>query len=301
MKNLVMMSQFGRWGRAGNQMFQYMFLKLYARKHDLDLQIPSWVGNTLFGSSDYPVTTTLPAWQEPGSGLEHPTPPNDKELVDHDFRGYAQYHTSYYAKHRIEICELLTPTKQVYNRLHEASCDLGRGTKTSVGIHIRRGDYGRNIFPLVPVDWYLRWLKCHKERLGSLRLFIATEDPSLVEAFAEYHPVTAQSLGIEPQKQPEQSGDLPLDRETNNILAGDWYPDFYLLSECDIILGGSTTFSFLAAMLAPLLQEYWRASLAAETFVSIDPWNAFPMLREHCRDYAHLEGITCPPGTNRYW
>jgi len=59
MPDLITMSKFGRFGRFGNQIFEYMFLKTYAKKHGLEVQIPPWVGNYLFGTDDPPTTLVL--------------------------------------------------------------------------------------------------------------------------------------------------------------------------------------------------------------------------------------------------
>lgn len=298
--SLITMSQFGQWGRAGNQFFQYCFLRLYAKKHNLELQIPPWVGTHLFGLKDSPVSKVLPPWKEPGSGLDHPTPPQGTEAVNRDFQGYAQYHTSYYAKHQKEIRSFFQPVPRVRARVAPARARLHMGRGTTIGLHIRRGDYGRGIFPLVPIPWYLDWLRDNWGKYYKPRLFIATEDPSVVENFRDYDPQTIETLGIDLKAEPMADCTyLTHDLETKDNRALDWYPDFYLLSTCDVILGGSSTFSFFAAMLNSSLQEYWRATLADAEFVLANPWNAFPILREHVRDYPHLEGIALE--RNPYW
>jgi hypothetical protein len=295
------MSQFGKWGRAGNQFFQYSLLTGYAKKHDLELQIPTWVGNQLFGTKDEPVSSQLPPWIENGKGLEHPTPPKGEELIGKDYRGYAQYHTSYYVEGKHRIQELFQPVPSIQERLTGAIETLKRDNVLTIGIHIRRGDYGRNIFPLVPLSWYQKWLKHHTVRLGRFRLFLATEDPSVIPDFRQYNPETVETLGIDLAKEPMANCTyLERDLQTKDTRALDWYPDFHLLSKCDIILGGSSTFSFFAAMLNPSFQEYWRASLAVEQFEKTDPWNSYPLLREDCRDYPHIEGITSDK-SNPYW
>ncbi len=291
----VTMSQFGRWGRAGNQFFQYAFLRQYAKQYGAELQLPPWCGTHLFGASESLITKSLPFWLEPGSGLEHPTPPNGDELVNHDFRGYAQYHGNYYAINKKNFRRLFQPVDSVKERLSSARSNLlGRGT-TKIGIHLRRGDYGQRIFPIIPTSWYLRWLRRNWGRFQQPILFISTETASLVDEFHEFRPHTVETLGLQLSKQPmADCVYLARDLKTHDRRAMDWYPDFYLLSKCDVILGPSSSFSFFAAMLSTNLQEYWRASLRAEEFQRTEPWDAYPMLREHCRDYQHLEGITAP-------
>ncbi len=301
MSKTLSMSQFGKWGRAGNQFFQYAFLKCYAKKYDLELQLPEWVGTHLFGNDDPPITETLPIFKEQGNGTRHPIPPVGDELVGKDFRGYAQYHTSRLASEKEYIRSLFLPDKMIYDeRVIDAEVDLERGQATVIGLHIRRGDYGRGIFPLVPIAWYLEWLENHFQTFTNPKLFIATEDPSVVSAFAKYDPQTVDTLGLPLQSKPMQGCTyLDHDLKTKDTRAMDWYPDFHLLSTCSVVLGGSSTFSFFAAMLNPVLKEYWRATLTDAAFVRTDPWDAYPMLREHVKDFPHLDGIKL--ATNSYW
>jgi hypothetical protein len=52
----VSMTSLGRHGRWGNSVFQYMFLKSFAREYGLECEVPTWPGQRLFGHVDRPVT-----------------------------------------------------------------------------------------------------------------------------------------------------------------------------------------------------------------------------------------------------
>lgn len=303
MKKIITMRRFNEVGRGCNQMFRYAFLTRYARKYDAELQIPPWIGDHLF---DLPKLrspeTELLTYREQGNGREHPEPPVGDVLVGQDFWGYAQYHTRYYLPGKAHFVKTFQPTEKVKNRLAPARRKLLSGDDVVIGIHLRRGDYGRRIFPIIPTSWYLDWLESNVHLLGDVRLFIATEDPDLVDDFAKagYNLVTMEGLGVELTSPFDlHFGHLRHDVVTDNARALDWYPDFYLLSQCHVILGPSSTFSFMAAMLAPRLLEFWRASLKVETFVQTDSWDAYPQLREWVPDYPHLEGISVKK--NPYW
>lgn len=45
----VTMRTLGQNGRFANQLFQYAFLRFYAREHGLDVQVPAWEGKKLGG------------------------------------------------------------------------------------------------------------------------------------------------------------------------------------------------------------------------------------------------------------
>ena len=293
------MNGFGHWGRASNQFFQYAFLTHYASEHNLELQLPKWVGTHLFGTDHPVVTANLPAYMEEGGGLTHPIIPEGNAVVNKDFHGYAQYHTSYHAHNQNRFVNLFQPVQPVAERLASAKKNLLQ-SETVIGIHLRRGDYGRRIFPIIPTEWYLLWLRHHSHRFPDFRLFISTENVSLVKEFAKYNPETTETLGIDLRSEPMiDCTYLQHDLDTKDSRAMDFYPDFYLLSQCDVILGPSSTFSFIAAMLCKHPVEYWRATLETAQFEPTDPWNAYPFLREQTRDFTHLPGIAVTK--NEYW
>ena len=53
--SIVQFSNLGRYGRLGNQIFQYVFARAYAEKYGAELQIPSWMGEELFKDVKHPV------------------------------------------------------------------------------------------------------------------------------------------------------------------------------------------------------------------------------------------------------
>lgn len=322
------MQGFGRWGRAGNQFLEYLFLKAYAEKYDCVLQLPPWVGNDLFGTVDTPLSDSssakfLPKYREYNDpkNKRQTIPPSNGEVIGHDFEGYAQYHTSYLSNlvpSREWARSLFKPVPSIEARLVSARDQLlyesngGNSNSSSnsglsnivIGLHIRRGDYGRFHFPLTPTSWFLEWLKNHCWLYSNVdrypKLFIATEDPELVNEFALYRPHTARSLGVQLSRRPmKQYNYLSHDLKTKQAEQIDWYPDFYLLSQCHVIVGSNSTFSFCAALLGERLEEYWRASLPAADFVLTDPWDAYPLLRDDVRDFPHLAGISVKD--NPYW
>jgi hypothetical protein len=299
------MSQFGRWGRFGNQLFQYAFLKAYAERYGCELQLPPWVGTQLFGLSDPPILAQLPPQLEQTNHLDQAEPPKGGEYVNRDFRGYAQYHTSFYKPYQDGMRRLFTPITPVRDRLDPAVKTL-QGTdeddRTVIGIHLRRGDYGQLIFYITPVEWYLKWLDEHWGQFHNPVLFVATETPSLVEEFAAYSPVTATDLGIELRSvELAHYPYLDADRLLREPWQLDFYPDFYLLSRCDFLVAPTSTFSMMAAMLNPHLAEFWRSDLKEQRFVKEDVWSCFPIQHDHVDDYmvpgTYLD--TNPPYWNR--
>ena len=298
--NYITMSQFGKWGRWSNQLFQYAFLKCYAKEHDCELQLPPWVGNVLLGADDPPVTVELPTKVEQTNHLEQAKPPVGDEYVNHDFRGYAQYPTSYYRPWRKEIKKLWAPTESVAKRMVYPVLHLRERGRTIVGIHLRRGDYGRLIFYVTPVRWYLEWLAVHWDELDDPVLFVASEDPNLVEEFRQYNPVTAETLGVDLASEPlEHYAYLAPDLQSREPLQMEFFPDWYLLSWCNVILAPNSTYSFTAALDSWKPRQFWRSDLKQEKFVQLDPWNAYPLTHDKAEDFRHVPGV-CLDET-KYW
>jgi hypothetical protein len=307
----ITMRQFGNYGRFGNQIFEYMFLKVYARQHGCQLQLPSWVGNALFGCNDPPVRVNLPEYRELSTppNYSHPQPPAGDALVNHDFVGYAQYQTSYFAPHWQFIRGLFRPTDKVLDRFMDVHANLRSlivhadrtlHARTVVGVHLRRGDYGRQIFYITPVEWYLRKLEQLWPTLDDPMLFVATEDRSLVDQFSDYDPLTTDDLGV---KLDETLMDhypyLARDREVREPWQMDFFPDWYTLTKCDYLLMGNSTFPFTAAMMNENLVASWRSNLPSQDFVQVDPWNATPLTYDVAEDYKHVPGVCLE--SNSYW
>lgn len=244
--DVITMSRFGKLGRFGNQLFQYMFLKTYAREHALELQLPPWIGNCLFGTQDRPLTAMgLPVVREKYvHGVEDTLIPHaPRPFRGCDFDGYFQYHTSFYVPYRDYIQSLFQPTAEVGLAVQGGWERIARRGRTRVGIHIRRGDYGQGWFYLVPAQWYVRQLDRLWPALDAPVLFVATDDrETVVEEFCKYGALTCADMLTELPEAPE-------------------YLDFYALTQCDILLIPNSTFSYAATMLNTRLRLALRSFL----------------------------------------
>lgn len=290
----ITMSQLGSHGRAANTMFEYAFLRIYAEQHGLQLQTAPWFGQHLFGHRDPPITQRLPRYEEKTtgpSGLQG-VPPEAQQVVNHDWLGYGQYHTSYYSPHSVFFRSLFYPRAQIAEGLQGPLGTLACKGRTRIGVHLRRGDYGRSIFYMTPVSWYLDFLRSIWREFNSPVLFVASEDRKLVREFEEFDPEIAESLGVEfaTEEMPEYNY-LPRDLEAREPWQLDWYPDFYLLSQCHILIIPNSTFSFVAAMLNPHLRALYRSHLPTQEFRQIDPWDTYPLEHDRAEDYKQIPGV----------
>lgn len=283
-RGVISMSKLGQMGRFANQLVQYMFLQTYGRRHDLEVQTPSWIGQELFGLQDPPITGPLPEFVEPYDKDESRMviPRLAQPLEDVDVAGYFQYPTRYYAPDRPFIQQLFTPVPALQQVLDAAVARLRRQGRTVVALHVRRGDYGYSYFYRTPLEWYQHWLACMWPAWTEPVLFVATDEPrEVLPAFQRYRPVTASDLGLK----------LPM---------APYYPDFYLLSRADVLAIPNSTFSFVAALLNQNLQAAYRSHLSDPLedppFRSFDPWNAEFLERgATVEQYPHIPGIAKPP------
>jgi len=257
--------------RFGNQIFEYAFLRIYAKQHNLRCETPTWIGQYLFGHQDPPISRKLPEVREVrdqdgnfsvwfAEGLIPNAPTIYKNV---DFLGYCQYHTKYYAPYKDYVRSLFKPATEIETKMQGAIACLRSLGKTVVGLHLRRGDYSQfNTVPFLPApsEWYKEWLRGLWERLDEPVLFIASDEiEKVIGDFAEYSPVTAKDLGAD-------------------LAEAEFYPDFYLLSQCDVVAISNSSFSFAACMLSETGKFFFRPDWSAQKLIPFDPWNSEPLL-----------------------
>lgn len=301
--SVITMSGFGQLGRFGNQMLQYLFLRVYAERHNIcEIQVPQWVGAQLFGHKNQSVERAFPPVVEYRETLANSTfttdfidyvkkcnPDHDVQelhpvvlgdnigneaLANVDIWGWFQWHTSHFAGYKQLIQDTFTPVPKLKEHLENIFSKQVRfrdGKKrTVVGLHLRLGDY-QNIAAssfgyCAPTSWYLKWLSEIWETLDNPVLFVASDDINAVlRDFAAYNPVTADSI------------DMKMPTEMKGVKAG-FFPDWFGLTQCDVLAISNSTFSFSACLMNTLSNtQFFRAHYngAMEKF---QPWNADPII-----------------------
>lgn len=309
--SVVTMTGFGELGRYGNQMLQYMFLKSYATRYGIDeIQVPGWVGAGLFGLSDRPVQRALPAAVEfrgtvanstfttdfidyvKGKSVTNDVPelfpdmlqprtPSSLEddddtpvLQNVDMWGWFQWHTSHFAPFKDVLQDTFEPVPELHDALHTTFDNevrfRGGVKRTVVGLHLRLGDY-KNIAAssfgyCAPTAWYLSWLERIWPTLENPVLFLASDDiEAVLRDFATYDPITADSINM---KVPDSMSGLK---------AG-FFPDWFSLTQCDVLAISNSTFSFTACMMnkqpnARFFRAHYHGNMQ-----EIEPWNADPIV-----------------------
>jgi tetratricopeptide (TPR) repeat protein len=258
-KPIITMSSLGKNGRFANQIFQYAFLKIYAKEHNLMTETSEWIGQYLFGHNDPPISHKLPEVRvQPKTDYmaDALIPKSQTPFNNVDFWGYFQYHTRYYAPHKEYFCSLFKPVPEIEAKMRETLNKLRSIGRTIVGLHLRRKDYGYGPFFIAPNEWYKEWLSSLWKSLNEPLLFIASDEPKkVISDFDDYRPIIVKDLGIELPK-------------------AEYYPDFYLLSQCDIVAISNSSYSFAACMLNENCKLFLRPHLPSKKLIPFDPWNS---------------------------
>lgn len=262
-------------GRFGNQILQYGFLRLYAAEHDLDLEVPDWIGRHLYDLDDPlpgpPLPTVTEEEADFAASLNRETP---AVYADRNLTGFFCYHTARLARFRDGFRGLFRPGRTLRPFADAVESSLRSHGRTVVALHLRRGDFGWGRFWIAPAGWYLSWLEALWPRLDRPVLYIATDAPELAGLFAAYRPLTAADIAAAIGRPPD---------------GAEFLTDFQALCCADVTAISNSTFSFTATMLntAPARTgsddtashgRFWRPDRAAAGLVPYDPWAAEVLL-----------------------
>jgi hypothetical protein len=258
---VISMANLGHNAGFANQLFQYAFLKLYGLRNNAAVETPPWPGEAVFGIPHRPVARPLrkfkgDQWSVGDLALwTRARPP-----VNVDFWGYYQAIPESWQAHRAFLRRLFAPRapwREPVERWLERHRPAGASL---VAIHVRRGDYRgydpavTPWFRLIPEGWYRSWLEALWSRLAMPVLFVATDDRARVlPAFADYAPLTAEAAEAE----------MPEPR---------FLADFAIMAAADILAISNSSFSRMAAILAPPAQHCFIPAGETETFEPYDPW-----------------------------
>lgn len=308
-ENLITMSRLGTYGQWGNQVFQYAFLRTYAKRYGLDYACPQWAGQYFFGHQDSPITERLPAYHEKYEPCKHescfgrPIPPIGDEVRGHDWTGWGQFDTSWYAPDRESITGLFQAVEPESIRMTAAMERLRQRGDTVIGLHLRRGDGGRMIFFWTPMVWVLKWLRENWSRFERPVLYIATEDVGLAYWFQNYRPVLMENLGFTAKAEPPPQYVYPHDHPERKPRQLSFFPDWYILQHCDVVLAAESTFGVSAAWVSRTCREFWRPRISLVGFEQVDMWNTCVSPREHLNDFPGIPGTQLDdnPEYARYW
>lgn len=255
MNECITMRSLGKNGRFGNQIFQYAFLRYYARKHGLDYQVPAWIGQRLFGLNDPPISNVFSkckvARKDDLDMVCYKSP-----LVNVDFEGFF-HELEYYSDDKKFFRNLFVPTKGLQNYLEK--CWGNTKGRDIIGVHLRFGDYGFSYFFETPLQWIIDELEKRWHMYNAPLLYLATDDVRVRHTFKKFSPVL--------------QADVFPDVQLQNCPA--FYADFWALSQVNtLLIIANSSFSFSSALLNQNCNEMLRPDLEAQRLVRFNPWNS---------------------------
>jgi FkbM family methyltransferase len=265
-KPVVMMTTFGTNGRLANQMFQYIFLHLVARRQGALVQVPRWAGCELFGCDDPEPLLSLPEWHESSDGPNGRAALLDCDWVRHfrekdpafvstDYWGYFMGHSRDLAPDREFIRGLFRFQPAFIESAGRRLAKLRAHRRRILAVHLRGGDYGDGYFFRAPCAWYEAWLRQSGMDPADWVVYIRSETPGEYRGrFDGFKTADASDLGA--------TGSLAT------------YLDFYVMSQADKVLTANSSVSFMAAMLNENATAFLRPCAEKECLVPFDPWDA---------------------------
>lgn len=257
---IVSMTTLGSNGRFGNQMFQWAFLKLYALRTNCRVQAGYWIGTELYGAHAEP---SYPKRQRQVftefGGIERALWYLDEPPINSDFHGFFQEIPASWRRHKKLFQLMFRPHPDVARPIEQWLADHVPAGATTIGIHIRRGDYliydHQRVpwFRPIPIEWYRSLLERLWPTVERPVLILATDEPGLARDFADYAPLV-----------------LPAAELVENALQ--FFPDFHALCRADILTVINSSFSHMAGLLGGDGQRCYIPDMAKGEFVAYAPW-----------------------------
>jgi hypothetical protein len=225
----ISISSLSNYARFGHQISEYLLLYQYARRNDLILETPEWVGHYFFDLDD-PILSPYRFVTRKGQGnlLRQKNRNNNVlPIVDTDIwspGGQVEIWSPgipvFSSNDRDEVQSRLKPRQLWMPYLQPALDKLNAAGKTIVALHLRRGDRVA-MNDVTQTSLYLDWLAQIWPTLESPVLFLASDDiDSVKNDFSNYQPLSLHDL-------------------TEPWINNEYLQDFYILMNCDI-LGIST-------------------------------------------------------------
>lgn len=250
----IQFTRLGSYGRFGNQLLQYGFLRLYAAKFGLSIECPDWIGRDLFDLDDPLPGGPLPELSEDEADLLGSLRGARAEIhAERDIRGYFCAPMADWGPVAAAFRAVFRLGRRVRPLIATARERLRARGRTVVAVHLRRGDFGIGPFWIAPVRWYLDWVADLWPALEQPVLYVATDDPALVAEFAAFAPVSAADLGVE-------------------IPGAPFLVDFEMLRDADRLAISNSTFSFDAALLNERATTFVRPDPDLGRLRAFEPW-----------------------------
>jgi len=228
---IISMNDLGIIGRFGHEIYYYLGLKLYAKKHNYRLEVTDWLGRYLFEGCNDSFISGIYDTIDSGDPLftksiEGRCPPPKKKF---NLRGGC-FRMPQTVEDKNYLRKLLKLKLFWREKLDPCVANLRKHHKTLLTIHVRRGDYIKDGYYVPSSQLYLEWLATIWPSLDRPVLYIASDEAERVHVdFWKFNPFIGKYFG-------------------NIFLFDDFLTDFYIMSQSDILVIGTSSFSRIAAL-----------------------------------------------------
>lgn len=251
------MASLGSYGRLTHTILEYLAVRLYADAYGMSFETPDWIGHRFFELDDPEMDPDVrPAYaewrrvrEEFAAGFEAPT---DTPLRDRDlFLGGAPV-DPLRRPYRDTILSWLRVRPAWRPYLDPVVDGLRAQGNTLVAVHIRQTDWWDRAY--TPLSLYQDWLAAHWAELDRPVLVVVTDEPTVLEAFAAYRPVTSDRFAV----------------RWDGL---EYLQDFHVLTQADIVATSTGGFARTAAALNRRARLFLRPDAGNAALEAYDPWS----------------------------
>ena len=217
---VIQFSHLGRYGRFGNQMFQYAFARAYAEKYGATLQIPPWIGEKIF------------------KNVSHQHCSGEFPVVRDDKIPWGETNINLYGYFQTKECfDILSESKlRKWFVFQDKWLEfLSLQKSDDVIAHLRRGDYITKsaLFCVISRESYL--LACEKFGINKEKIiWLSEENPTIEQRMSDvcYKKFIYTMYGS---------------KTCYDDKGASFLPDFFRMVNAKVLLRGNSTFSLWAA------------------------------------------------------
>ena len=275
---ILQMSEFSNesFGRFGNQLFKYYFLRRVARDTGCELRLPGWLGDLAFvlpPQAPPGVADEILVLQAPEPDLEDPEA--DLAAVKSrlaaadcvELHGFFQYHTAFHRPDREFLRSLFQRNplldEQLRSRLEEKI-----GARDFVCVHLRRGDYLR--YADSPLFWPTDPASVVEALGGLVRSGMKQAPVYLCSDELDSGLGALRAAGI------DALSSRDLFKYPDPALA--LVIDFYVMSRAPVLMISNSSLSFFASLLNDQARVFLRPCPQTGAMIPFDPWNSRALL-----------------------
>lgn len=268
---MISFSKLGEYGRFGNQLFQYAFLRTQAKRLGTKFYCPPWKGDTVFNLRDETergsIFTSSSVYLE--GDLKHGFHREATEIQDGtDVGGYFQS-DRFFSKE--DVLGWYDFNRSLFVDLEKKYAHIDFADATA--IHLRLGDYNQ-----VSLQFYVAKKTYFKKALAAMprrkHILVFSDEPRFAREYLDF--IQGNIIFIEGNKD---------------------YEDFYLMSKCHDMICSASSFSWWAAYLNTfedkkiVMPDRWflPGSRTTNEDIFVQGWMRIPAHRWH--DHYYIKAV----------